>query len=742
MSIRTWIASCALLAPVAAGHSALRSVCQDDERQTGSAQAVTSEPERLVRLATIATELQDPASDAPSLTTEAARLCGFAIWNEDREVIAEPLGSPRLGLALTDVEIRAYARLFREGDSVALDDFVAALDILAKDLVETSIRTHVDRLLRDGWNTSHASVRALASFLEALSNQRVETNARLDATQGVRLDPIQVLFLLRIVTEDLGVPLRRAIANTSKAPPAGPGKHDEEFEYALLPNAAPSSGATPREDPAPGWAEDAYVGGITGIFGEVANRLGQTGQNVSSWIGKANALASIAKFLSTYTFLTCELGVDAPGQPLVRTKTTDAGEPRTIFARFVIDGTRVTDWMKENRKLVALAGLDLDMAKTGALSGVETHWQIEQDKRSARKHLVQTQRGKSNLTRVKTDSNGEARIYLEGTPQPRNLDPLNVLPVMKAVRIWVTPQAKSVEMQQDVLDAVTGAIGIHGGGVGFLTPVIETLYRMKWTGTRGFDLHVRDWVDSETIGQGEIIVRASGNHFERNTAHRMQLDRTLRFTDVSLQSIGVEPPEAPDPELLKRVSKQVRQQIEQGYQMQLELSKRRTFLGMSAKGVSVHVHDAEMTFGPEAGCSQELFTTTRTWNGDRESEWTLENAAEHRAQFLVDVNFETKTAIVNLDARVLATMVTTSTKTGARTETGEADISMLSGLTLLAPHEEHIVLPLEETRREDLGTIDYRGTGRVPFRFGGDRFRGTAIVSFSATRKIPPKEDR
>ena len=36
--------------------------------------------------------------------------------------------------------------------------------------------------------------------------------------------------------------------------------------------------------------------------------------------GKANAILSIVKFIATYTFLEGEIRVEAPGQPLVRTK--------------------------------------------------------------------------------------------------------------------------------------------------------------------------------------------------------------------------------------------------------------------------------------------------------------------------------------------------------------------------------------------------------------------------------------
>ena len=52
---------------------------------------------------------------------------------------------------------------------------------------------------------------------------------------------------------------------------------------------------------APGWAEDAYVGGITGLFGTVVEGLGKVGKGLSDGLGKANAIATIGKFVEPRT---------------------------------------------------------------------------------------------------------------------------------------------------------------------------------------------------------------------------------------------------------------------------------------------------------------------------------------------------------------------------------------------------------------------------------------------------------
>ncbi|MBM4062946.1 MAG: hypothetical protein FJ265_17900, partial [Planctomycetes bacterium] len=630
-----------------------------------AAQAAAAAPDenaRLARLVQLAALLQDPQQDPVPLATEAVRLAGFVLWDEDRQVLAEPLGAPRLGLAITDAEIRAYTTMLREGQSVQRGDLIAAVDVLYQGLgAKGSVAPFVLAWLRDGTNTSNPSARALAVLLQALGNQRSGAEGRLDGAADVALDPLQALLMLRVLTEDLGTPLRRAIGRGEIGEAGKDGKEE--------PPRGPAAAPTPILDEPPGWAEDAYAGGITGLWGEVVGGLGEWGKGISNGVGKANALMSICKFIATYTFLRGEVRVEEPGQPLVRTKNSDPGEQRTLVARFWIDGTRVTDWMKEHRQIVVLAGLDLDMPKTGALKGIETEWDIEQDRHSSKYHLIQTVRGQPDISKVRTDGNGEARIQVEGCPQPKVLDPKKVMPLAKQVAMVVTPQIKTTEMQQDLVDAVTGAIGLKDGPIGLITPIIETLYRLEWKGGVRFVLQVRDWQPAESIGQLEITLRANGHRFTRTSSHQLSLARSLKFTDAKMNVAGVEPPPPPDPEVLKRMPPLYREQMEAGYRQMAELAKQRSFLSDQPGQVEFHQHDRELSVGEGDGCSDGTEEERTSWDGDAAIELGGEEAMLRGARFSIECDLEKRTAKLTQSLIAEATVVRTSSSRHRKAET-------------------------------------------------------------------------
>ena len=111
----------------------------------------------------------------------------------------------------------------------------------------------------------------------------------------------------------------------------------------------------------------------------------------------------------------------------------------------------------------------------------------------------------------------------EGAPQLVKLDPKKVIPLDKQVWITVTPQVKEIKVQQDFVDAVTGAIGIRGGPVGLINPILEMLYRLKWTGGASLNLRVRDWQQGESIGQLKIETQASWTNYTPDSARRVSL---------------------------------------------------------------------------------------------------------------------------------------------------------------------------------------------------------------------------
>lgn len=684
---------------------------------------------RFARLDEIAGQLQDPQSDAVALFTEAARLAGFVLWNEDRVELAAPTGEPRLFLAVTDAEIRDSCELFRAGNMVARDDLLAGVDGLYTTIgIPGAVAPHALAFFRDGGGAANPSARALHFLLDALGKKR--GGSGLDDAADFDLDPLQSLLVLRVLTEDIGVPLRRHLAAgaTVGEPKKGPYGSDD----------------APALADAPGWAEDAYVGGITGLFGEVVEGIGKFGSSIKEGAGKANAIATIAKFVTTYTFLKGETRVEAPGQPLVRTKDTSPGERRTLVAHFWIDGSKVTDWLKEHRQLTALAGLDLDMPHSGALKGMETEWDLKQDRYSSKGHLVQTVAGQPDISKIKTDDNGEARIEVEGTPQARKLDGLKVMPVEKSVRVTVTPQVKSTEMQQDLVDAVTGAIGIKDGGVGFLTPVIECLYRMKWKGGRWFDLKIRDWTPAETIGQAEISIQANGSDFGRTWSHKASVMRHAQFRDLAMQANGVEVPPELDPKMVAMMPKQVREQMELGRQQMLAMAKFRYFVGQAPGQFAFERHDSEYGRGIGDGCAAEDDEFWNSWNGTANEEVTDRRGTFEHGNLYIECDLEKKTAKLRFGAAAEVDVVRREKngRSSPREVATKENSGVFDGLRLDPPYTaQQIEMPLQESPGSEPGIVNYYGVVTVPFHFGmGDRFAGKAIVSWSVTRRLPAKK--
>lgn len=379
--------------------------------------------EKIDRLTQIAQTLKDKKSDSVSLLTEAVRLCGFSVWNEDRARLHEPTSTP-LHLAVTDKEIEGYVELFRRGDRVAAADVADSLDPIYRSVRGTKgLQTHLQQVLWNNTFSPKEGPKLLSIFIQELGRTH-EVATDTPAGLNSHLDPIQALLVLRVLTEELRVPIMR---------------HNAKF-----PEVFASEDEEVVQDEAPGWAEDAFAGGITGLFDEVVGRLGETGGKITGAVGKANALAAVSKFLLTYKFLRGELTLEGKGQPLIRTKDFDAGDERTTVARFYIDGTAATDWIKENRKYFHALGIDPDMPKSGPLKGVQTFWEVDQSAKYATKQLIQTVRGTTDLSKLKTDDEGKASVTWEGKPQPKKIDPKKAMPVMKSVWIHVAPQVKTV----------------------------------------------------------------------------------------------------------------------------------------------------------------------------------------------------------------------------------------------------------------------------------------------------------
>lgn len=668
----------------------------------------------------IAEQLKDPKVDGVPLLTEALQRCGFVIWNEDRTKLQDPLDNAKLNLAITDAEIRGYLELYRRGDRVSMASLADSFEPIYKELGGTGkVLNYLGNVYEGLMFVNNRTHRNLSNFLQAMGRTHDEIK---DAPLSFesQLDPIQALIFVRIISEEL----RFAIKKTTKP--------------TLLASIKP----TLQAQEAPGWAEDAFAGGVTGLVGEFLEGATENTKALNNKIGKANALMSFSKFLMTYKFLKGTISVVEPGQPLVRTKDTSAGSRRTVVAKFFIDGTGVTDWMKDNRRMINLLGLDPDMPKTGVLKGAEVSWDIKQNNKYASKQLIQAVTGTGDLSKQRTNDAGESRVTFEGKPQPKKLDPNKAMPVDKEVPMVISPQVKNVEMQQDLVDAVTGAIGLKDGPSGLAGPIMEMLYRSKWESPTPFTLKVKDWTEGLIIGQCSVEVVGTGHFYTKDASYQHSINRKLVFSDYEVVSLGGADIPGLDPEMLKNIPPAMRKQMEEGLKQAMEMNKQRKFQAAAPGSITFTVNDSAFRQVDMSACTEEWDRAKETWKGSYNSDSPTGTIKPEMFSWAVELDTETKIAKLTFSGMTDGRHVVIPMVKGGQPKDEPAMFQPLFGITIDPKYKQNgFEIPLKETPLRDQTGSNFYGVTKVPFKFGpNDRFSGVIFLDYSITRKNPPKK--
>ena len=693
------------------------------------------DPVTSLRLQTLAQNLANKTGDSVANLTEALRLCGFTIRKEDHTKIAGP-ANPQidLHLAITDSEIKGFVDLYNRGQGMNLGNFVGSMDYQLKqggynDTCGTDIKSFLiyDPVAREEIlkpndpRPDRFHNQAVAGFLADLA----QSHENFDDTnfgESAKLDPIQSLILTRIVTQEIATAIK-------KTAPAG---HDL---FASL--NAPAFDDT-------GWAEDGFVGGITGLINKLVES--KIGEKIAKPMDKANSISSIAKFILTYTFLKTELKMEGDTNLLVRTKDTSAGEKRTMTARIYIDGSKVTDWMKENRMTVAMAGLDVDMPKSGGLGGIETSWEIGGDGKDYdfNSHKVQWASGQGDMSKLKTDSNGVAKAVLEGTAQPKALDPKSVKAYEKSISVKVTPQAKATDMKQDLIDAVSGAIGISGGASGWISPVMETLYRMKWFGSETINVRVRDWKQAQSIGHVTVTVKGDGKFYSRDRNIVQHIDRVVDVTDMVMSiedPVGAIPQEALDN--LKNLPEAQRKQME-AMLKQMQNAGGDQYIRLKGPGhVRYVVRDSSTAYIDNSDCLVDRVQIHQTDTGNSEFDYPSTSAEGKYFNLVMKKNKgENENGAITLNAMLTAKHTEERTK-GKPSKPAQIPVEIFDGCNIDQKYLESGALKITLKPGAQLpgeeGTGFY-GVTTIPFKFGYDNFSGTITISIAIQNKEVKKK--
>lgn len=576
----------------------------------------------LNRLSAIAYEIQSPISDGPALFKEAVKLCGFRLRTEQGSILSTADDGTDLHLDITDAEVRDYVDLFRRGQGMTLMNLTGGIDAVLKNIgYSGSCKADVYKWLQTGAFSPNASTRALTGFILDLGSEHASP-ADMGISDGTTLDAIQSLLILRVLTEEIEMPLRRRIPKQS-----------------LL----ASLDLTGRYDftAAPGYAQDAFVGGVSALMAKIDEWATQEGEKaLASKLSKINPILAIVKTITSYALLQGKIEVEDPGAPLVRTKSTDPStfeEKRTLVAHFYYDKNKVTDFLKDYRPLLAAAGLDTDMPK-GDLNGVETAWEFLTPVEA----IQQTFRGVAGQTdpsRIVTDADGKARYKVEGVPQHQALIEDLVFPVTKKYTVNVTPQLKKPGAGADGTDISLACLGLLTGGsdavVGGATLVAEFLNRAKWANKTPYVLEVKDWTNAKVLG--DVML-----HFKSRAplgGDALIQDQMIEVHDVIMTAIG-QPAGAPtlSPEQMKYLTPD-------------QLAQVKAAMAQVSQAPPTYIIDPKFTTMGTASLKDmdRGFVTTESWTEGPQARFMgnpYPNTGPTAAGFAISLDLKTKKASV------------------------------------------------------------------------------------------------
>ncbi|HEU4508255.1 MAG TPA: hypothetical protein VFR78_08465 [Pyrinomonadaceae bacterium] len=453
-----------------------------DQRATALAQAVA---------------LRDESSTAALYAAVLAS--GYAVRDTDGGIVQT--SERGQGLIFNSWELGATAKLYGEEYGVMLSHISDAFTRSVPELKDVPLANVLRDGVRAGAKSAQPSVRFFSRFVVELgrnSNPAYDLLSNVDAAK-TRLDAIQVALLMSRLAADIST-LEK---NTARL----------NYSHA---NFAQSQSPCPTDAVQDVILDSNQVASTT-LFGILANRLGGKLERYGRAAGIANIVATVSKFILSYSLLDVEISMN--GEVLVRTKSnTTPGELKTLTARVKIDPT---PWEKLNcvRPVFNAAGLDIELSKSGPLADTTVAWSLVMggDSRGAFGTLSDLITGEDNRddivylkpkagshpmpNRQIADSNGVSQIDVVGAPQKEDLTRRKVLVVAKPAGVTVGVQVKPMRIKDaeaalstlgDLVDNVISFLSkdFVGGG---LDATFETMYRSNWYSAKPYYFVVRDW---------------------------------------------------------------------------------------------------------------------------------------------------------------------------------------------------------------------------------------------------------
>lgn len=365
----------------------------------------------------------------------ALQAAGIAVRGPGGDLAVQPADGGQ-GLAVSAWEARFMAALTRKDRAllVPLTQLQEVLVRAAPELRGIPIAQHILDGIRAHGQGPDGPMRAWARLIAELGRQRQTGGAQdllgqVDPAE-VRLDAAQLSLITVRLVGDLAALEGQAAAPRRDVVAEGGGRASGlEVARRVAGLGAwwvpgPAYAAQPCTEESPVVSRERVSAGgfdvLRGILRERVERslMGRMRTQVRHYLTLALVLAA----------LRIDVAMDPPGPPLVRTRTTDPGEERTITARVYLD-PKALDMKDCVQALLAKLGLKLnvDDPAGGGIAGVPLTWRL-----TAGWDVLFSQEGE----RGETDQHGVDTFAVLGKPQTRNLD-ANVKRVSKQAAVAV-----------------------------------------------------------------------------------------------------------------------------------------------------------------------------------------------------------------------------------------------------------------------------------------------------------------
>ena len=446
----------------------------------------------------------------PALVTALSK-SGFALNGPDGSV-AIPADGPDVGLVIESWQVRSLVGIVgaRKHVSAPLTALGSGLVAAFPNLKDQPVAQLLANGIVESAQSDEPSLRFWARFIIELGKQphsyaSYDLLAQPDVN-AVRLDAIQRTLIVRRLAAELAMPSGADAVAASRSVFSLPVVYADE---PCTPTGPPPRPKVSRS-----------------AFGELIRTVTAPGRaldraaspSLENWLDYQNLMLMFAAL---------KVDVEMEGGPqLRRTKTSSPGEQKTIRATVLLDGTML-EWVNCYRSWLNSRGRELrnPPRSNGPVPNVAVEFDL--DGRTIVRiptSAPAAERGLPGATR--TDSQGIARLAVEGEPQTRQLrEPSREERKSAAVHVSATVKASDLLTRSHPTEGIASTDFVHEWVTDedFTIEVPYPFDVIDWTDTPG------RWAGSITVVETTISSSSGEGAFNRG-AHSIQETETEQVT--------------------------------------------------------------------------------------------------------------------------------------------------------------------------------------------------------------------